>query len=50
MFAVVRHYHFKPEDSAQIDKMVRENFVPLIKKAKGCVATLAGEAGRLKRP
>ena len=28
MFAVVRHYHFKPEHSAEIDKMIRENFVP----------------------
>jgi len=37
MFAVIRHYHFKPENSAEIDKMVRENFVPLIKKAKGFV-------------
>ena len=37
MFAVIRHYHFSPQDSAQIDKMVREEFVPLIKKAKGFV-------------
>ena len=37
MFAVIRHYHFKPQDSAEIDKMVRENFVPLIKKANGFV-------------
>jgi hypothetical protein len=37
MFAVIRHYHFNPKDSAQIDKMVREEFVPLIKKAKGFV-------------
>lgn len=37
MFAVVRHYHFDPKDSAQIDKMVRDDFVPLIKKAKGFV-------------
>ncbi len=37
MFAVIRHYHFRPQDSAEIDKMVRENFVPLIKKAKGFV-------------
>jgi hypothetical protein len=37
MFAVIRHYHFKPENSAEIDKMVRENFVPLMKKAKGFV-------------
>lgn len=37
MFAVVRHYHFKPEDGDKIDKLVREGFVPLIKKAKGFV-------------
>lgn len=35
MFAVVRHYHFDPKDSAEIDRQVREGFVPLIKKAKG---------------
>jgi len=37
MYAVVRHYHFKPEDGEQIDKLVREVFVPLLKKAKGFV-------------
>jgi len=37
MFAVIRHYHFKPQDSAQIDKMIRDDFVPLIKKAKGFI-------------
>ena len=37
MFAVIRHYHFDPKDGALIDKMVREEFVPLIKKAKGFV-------------
>ena len=37
MFAVVRHYHFKTEDGAKIDKLVREGFVPLIKKAKGFI-------------
>ena len=37
MFAVVRHYHFKPEDGDKIDKLVQEGFVPLIKKAKGFV-------------
>jgi hypothetical protein len=34
MFAVVRHYHFKPEDGAKIDKLIQDGFVPLIKKAK----------------
>ena len=37
MYAVVRHYHFKKEDSEKIDKLVQEAFVPLIKKAKGFV-------------
>ncbi|HEY4941603.1 MAG TPA: hypothetical protein VII56_09245 [Rhizomicrobium sp.] len=37
MFAVVRHYHFKPQDSAAIDKAIHDDFVPLIKKAKGFV-------------
>ena len=37
MYAVIRHYHFKKEDSATIDKLVHDKFVPLIKKAKGFV-------------
>ena len=37
MYAVVRHYHFKKEDSAQIDKLIQEGFVPLIKQGKGFV-------------
>lgn len=37
MFAVIRHYHFDPKDSAEIDRSVREAFVPIIKKAKGFV-------------
>jgi hypothetical protein len=35
MFAVIRHYHFDKKDSAEIDRLVREEFVPLVKKAKG---------------
>jgi hypothetical protein len=35
MFAVIRHYHFDPKNSSEIDRQVREGFVPLIKKAKG---------------
>jgi hypothetical protein len=35
MFAVIRHYHFDKKDSAAIDKAVREDFVPLVKKARG---------------
>ena len=37
MFAVVRHYHFKPEDGEKIDKIIQDGFVPLLKKAKGFV-------------
>jgi len=37
MYAVVRHYHFKKEDSQKIDKLVQEGFVPLIKQAQGFV-------------
>ena len=37
MFAVIRHYHFNPKDSAEIDRRVREDFVPIVKKAKGFV-------------
>ena len=34
MFAVIRHYHFNPKDSAEIDRRIREDFVPIVKKAK----------------
>jgi hypothetical protein len=37
MFAVIRHYHFDKKDSAEIDRLIRQNFVPLIKKAPGFV-------------
>ena len=37
MFAVIRHYHFDKKNSAAIDKAVREDFVPLVKKATGFV-------------
>ena len=37
MFAVIRHYHFDKKDSAEIDRVIREEFVPLIKKAQGFV-------------
>ena len=37
MYAVVRHYHFKKENSEKIDKLVQEGYVPLLKKAKGFV-------------
>jgi quinol monooxygenase YgiN len=52
MFAVIRHYHFDPKDSEEIDRRVREEFVPIIKKAKGFVRyywldTGKGEAASL---
>ena len=37
MFAVVRHYHFDKKNSAEIDKLVHDQFVPLIRKAPGFV-------------
>ncbi|MEO6328367.1 MAG: hypothetical protein ABIO55_05525 [Ginsengibacter sp.] len=37
MYAVVRHYHFKKEDSDKIDKLVRDSLVPLLKNAQGFV-------------
>lgn len=52
MYAVIRHYHFKPEDGKKIDQLVKDGFVPLIKKAKGFVRyywldTGAGEGASL---
>ena len=37
MFAVIRHYHFDKKDSAEIDRLIRDEFVPTIRKAKGFV-------------
>lgn len=37
MFAVIRHYHFDKTDSAEIDRLIHEQFVPIIRKAKGFV-------------
>jgi len=37
MFAVIRHYHFDKKDGVEIDRLIREEFVPLIKKANGFV-------------
>ena len=36
-FAVIRHYHFDPKNSAEIDRQVREGFVPIIRRAKGFI-------------
>ena len=46
MFAVIRHYHFNPKDSAEIDRRVREEFVPIVKKAKGFVRYYWLDSGR----
>ena len=37
MFAVIRHYHFDKQDSAEIDRLIQEEFVPIIRKANGFV-------------
>jgi hypothetical protein len=37
MFAVIRHYHFDPKDGGEIDRRISEDFVPIVKKAKGFV-------------
>lgn len=38
MYAAIRHYHFDAKNSAEIDRQVKETFVPLLKKAKGFVS------------
>ena len=40
MFAVIRHYHFDPKDGAEIDRRIREDFVPIVKNAKGLCVTI----------
>ena len=35
MFAVIRHYHFDKKNSAEIDRLIQEQFVPIMRKAKG---------------
>ena len=37
MFAVIRHYQFDKKNSAEIDQLIQEQFVPIIRKAKGFV-------------
>ena len=37
MFAVIRHYHFATSDSAEIDRLIQDEFVPIISKAPGFV-------------
>jgi hypothetical protein len=37
LFAVIRHYRFDPKDGEEIDRRIHEEFVPIVKKAKGFV-------------
>ena len=37
MFAVIRHYHFDKKDSAEIDRLIQNEFVSIIRKANGFV-------------
>ena len=37
MFGVIRHYHFNPKGEAEIDRRIREEFVPIVKSVKGFV-------------
>ena len=45
MFAVIRHYPFDKKDSAAIDRLIQEQFVPIIRKAKGFVRYYWLDAG-----
>lgn len=38
MYAVIRHYKFKAEDSEKINQVIQEGFLPLIKKARGFIS------------
>ena len=40
MFTVIRHYHFNPGDGAEIDRRIREEFVPLVKSRSGLSVTI----------
>jgi hypothetical protein len=40
MFAVIRHYHFNPKDGAEIDRRIRGEFVPIVKKRRDLCATI----------
>ena len=52
MYAVIRHYKFKAEDSEKISRLIQEGFLPLLKKANGFISyhwldTGAGEGASL---
>ena len=37
MHAVIRHYHFAPNDSKEIARKLTDGFMPIMKKANGFV-------------
>ncbi|HEY4941610.1 MAG TPA: hypothetical protein VII56_09280 [Rhizomicrobium sp.] len=37
MYAAIRHYHFEPKNGPEIDRRIRADFVPLLKKTRGFV-------------
>lgn len=37
MYAAVRHYHFKKEESEKIDQLVKDHLMPELQKAQGFV-------------
>jgi hypothetical protein len=52
MYAVIRHYRFRLEDSEKINQLIQDGFVPLLKKANGFISyhwldTGAGEGASL---
>jgi hypothetical protein len=38
MYAVIRRYRYDPKDSAQVDRLVRNGFTPMVRGAKGFVS------------
>lgn len=38
MYAVIRRYRFKAEDSERINRLIQEEFVPLLQKANGFIS------------
>ena len=38
MYAVIRRYQFDPKSTGEIDRQIREGFVPLIRQTPGFVA------------
>lgn len=52
MYAVIRRYKFKAEDSERISQLIKEGFLPLLRKANGFISynwldTGAGEGASL---